>query len=244
MTGAEKFFQELSNDIKLNTAEKRKQEFLDRIIEEGLNADLLFSIYNFYGRDFDKTVEFVLSDKNSIDYSPNVYRINSLIIDKVTKELELYEEIKQKYRERALKIKTDSTLEGKWEDELLPEKEYNFTRNFDEYLEVFVNDLTAQENSKTYQQEPLPREELLEVIDKIKEYFIGFSKSTTFAYNHKPYMINATAFNSKEELVEYCSNLKNCVLFGVLKITNSNKFKLRYGQVEDENTNTQTESDN
>ena len=238
MNDFQKFFQELSNDIKLNTAEKRKQEFLERIAAEGLNADLLFSIYNFYGRDFDKTVEFVLSDKNSIDHSPNVYRINSLIIDKVTKELELYEEIKQKYRQRALKIKTDSTLEGKWEDELLPEKEYNFTRNFDEYLEVFLNDLTAEENSKTYPQESQPREELLEVIDKIKEYFIGFSKSTTFSYNHKPYMINTVAvFDRKEELVEYCSNLKNCVLFRVLKIKNSNKFKLRYEQVEDENTN-------
>lgn len=214
-------------------SKKRLQEFLDRKNKDGLTTNLILDVYRYFASDIINTVKHLLEDETTVDYSANVYKIQCVINDKIANDLKEFEEIKQ----RALR--NDSTLDGKWEDELLPEKEYNFTRNFDEYLEVFLNDLTAEENSKTYSQEPQPREELLEIIDSIKEYFIGFSKSTTFSYNHKPYMINTViAFDGKEGLVEYCANLKNCVLFGVLKITNSNKFKLRYGQVEDENSNT------
>jgi hypothetical protein len=218
-------------------SKKRLQEFLDRKNKDGLTANLILDVYRYFASDTSNTVKHLLGDEPTVDYSANVYKIQCVINDKIANDLKEFEEIKQ----RALR--NDSTLDGKWEDETLPEKEYNFTRNFDEYLEVFLNDLTAQENSKTYPQEPQPREELLEVIDAIKDYFIGFSKSTTFSYNHKPYMINtAVAFGSSEELIEYCSNLKNCVLYRILKIKNSNKFKLRYEQVEDENT--QTESNN
>jgi hypothetical protein len=222
-------------------SKKRLQEFLDRKNKDGLTTNLILDVYRYFGSDISNTVKHLLEDKTAINYSTNVYKIQCVINDKIANDLKEFEEIKQ----RALKIKTDSTLEGKWEDELLPEKEYNFTRNVDEYLKVFLNDLTTEENSKTYPQEPQPREELLEIIDSIKDYFIGFTKSTTFSYNHKPYMNNnVVAFDSREELVEYCSNLKNCVLFRVLKIEKLNKFKLRYGQVEDENPNTQTESNN
>jgi hypothetical protein len=210
-------------------SKKRLQEFLDRKNKDGLTANLILDVYRYFGSDISNTVKHLLDDETAVDYSANVYKIQCVINDKIANDLKEFEVIKQ----RALKIKTDSTLDGKWEDELLPEKEYNFTRNFEEYLEVFLNDLTAEENSKTYSQEPQPREELSKVIDAIKDYFIGFSKSTTFSYNHKPYMINTVvAFDSREELVEYCSNLKNCVLFRVVKIDKLNKFKLRYRQVE------------
>jgi len=215
-------------------SKKRLQEFLVRKNKDGLTTNLILDAYSYFASDIGNTVEHLLEDETAIDYSTNVYKIQCVINDKISNDLKEFEEIKQ----RALKIKTDSTLDGKWEDEPLPEKEYNFTRNFEEYLEVFLSDLTSMD------QEMYSREESLEIIDTIKDYFIGFSKSSTFSYNHKPYMVNSIVFDSKEELVEYFSNLKNCVLYSVLKNKKFNKYKLRYGQVEDETTNTQTESNN
>jgi hypothetical protein len=215
-------------------SKKRLQEFLVRKNKDGLTTNLILDAYSYFASDIGNTVEHLLEDETAIDYSTNVYKIQCVINDKISNDLKEFEEIKQ----RALKIKTDSTLDGKWEDEPLPEKEYNFTRNFEEYLEVFLSDLTSMD------QEMYSREESLEIIDTIKDYFIGFSKSSTFSYNHKPYMVNSIVFDSKDELVEYFSNLKNCVLYSVLKNKKFNKYKLRYGQVEDETTNTQTESNN
>jgi hypothetical protein len=207
-------------------SKKRLQEFLDRKNKDGLTANLIRDVYRYFSSDISNTVEHLLEDETAIDYSTNVYKIQCVINDKIADDIKEFEEIKQ----RALR--NDSTLDGKWEDEPLPEKEYNFTRNFEEYLEVFLSDLTSMD------QEMYSREESLEIIDTIKDYFIGFSKSSTFSYNHKPYMVNSIVFDSKEEMVEYFSNLKNCVLYSVLKNKKFNKYKLRYGQVEDENTNT------
>jgi hypothetical protein len=226
---AQEFIKHIEEESK-----KRLQEFLDRKNKDGLTTNLILDAYSYFASDIGNTVEHLLEDETAIDYSTNVYKIQCVINDKISNDLKEFEEIKQ----RALKIKTDSTLDGKWEDEPLPEKEYNFTRNFEEYLEVFLSDLTSMD------QEMYSREESLEIIDTIRDYFIGFSKSSTFSYNHKPYMVNSFVFDSKEELVEYFSNLKNCVLYSVLKNKKFNRYKLRYGQVEDENSNTQTESNN
>jgi hypothetical protein len=224
---AQEFIKHIEEESK-----KRLQEFLDRKNKDGLTTNLILDAYSYFASDIGNTVEHLLEDETAIDYSTNVYKIQCVINDKISNDLKEFEEIKQ----RALR--NDSTLDGKWEDEPLPEKEYNFTRNFEEYLEVFLSDLTSMD------QEMYSREESLEIIDAIKDYFIGFSKSSTFSYNHKPYMVNSIVFDSKEELVEYFSNLKNCVLYSVLKNKKFNKYKLRYGQVEDETANTQTESNN
>ena len=82
-----------------------------------------------------------------------------------------------------------------------------------------------------------PKNELLATLDQIRPYFFGFLFGSTFIYNHKAYMANDTiGFESVDELVNYCSNLNNCLLYNIefaSTLTAPIKISLRYGQIDE-----------
>lgn len=212
---AQEFIKHIEEESK-----KRLQEILDRKNKDGLTVNLILDVYRYFGSDINNTVKHLLEDKTEVDYNANVYKIKCVINDKIANNLKEFEEIKQ----RALR--NDSTLDGKWEDEPLPEKVYGVAEDFDEFLNVFLN-----ENINIWSEFPQPKEELNEMLNQIKPYFIGFLTLHTFIYNHKSYDCK-TVILSRDELVNYCSNLNNCLLYGVYLLKAPDKFKLRYAQVE------------
>jgi hypothetical protein len=102
----------------------------------------------------------------------------------------------------------------------LPEKFYNYTEDFEEYYEFFLDminfkfvvkqelsDKVIDANKIKYQ---------IEILHEIKGYFSGFVTGPTFIYNHimccpeKPLI-----FGSKEELISFCSKLENTFLYSI-----------------------------
>jgi|694.fasta_scaffold08325_3 hypothetical protein len=210
-------------------SKKQLQEILDRKNKDGLTANLILDVYRYFGSDINNTVKHLLDDETAVDYSANVYKIQCVINDKIINDLKEFEEIKQ----RALR--NNSILDGKWEDEPI-EKEYNLTRNFDEFKEDFLERLKLSEH-RWQSEKNQPKNELLATLDQIRPYFFGFLFGSTFIYNHKAYMANDTiGFESVDELVNYCSNLNNCLLYNIefaSTLTAPIKISLRYGQIDE-----------
>jgi hypothetical protein len=195
-------------------------DLIERFKTEGLTKQLVLDAYK-WGQSVDGVVTILL-DEESLDYNGNVYFIESVIhshiVEQTNNVKNLSKNIEHFYNGPFL---------DKWEDELLPEKVYGVAEDFDEFLNIFLN-----KNINNWSDLPQPKEELNEMLNQIKPYFIGFLTLYTFIYNHKSYDCK-TVILSKDELVNYCSNLNNCLLYGVYLLKAPDKFKLRYGQIDE-----------
>jgi len=113
---------------------------------------------------------------------------------------------------------------------------YKYTENFEEFLKSYLDFLSDYDivNVKFYSDYVAqPIKELAELARSVKGYFTGFATSPFFIYKFKSYPTNnGLSFDTKEALIKHCSQLSNCVFYGVTYSQKTNEYIIRYTEVE------------
>lgn len=112
-----------------------------------------------------------------------------------------------------------------WEDEgIIPEQQLAITYDFDEWLDTCENLIKEESEYKRFPEKTVyPREEIVEDVNRIKDYIDGFLLMPVGIYNHKAIMAQSKQFDTHdfEQVVEYVKNLKSesqkVFLYGLYK---------------------------
>ena len=124
---------------------------------------------------------------------------------------EAYESLIQHFNQIA-KIGENKKFE--WEDEELPEKEYNTGTDFQKWMEQiayeYQQDLEyAERQGSASSLLKITPEKTVELFEPIKEYFDGFIYSDpTGIYNGQVFVNKRKKAKSYEKLVEFCKELR------------------------------------
>jgi len=101
-----------------------------------------------------------------------------------------------------------------WEDEGLPENEFNIGCDFEKWMRAVDEDHqatleVARKNGEYTGREIFSPENTLKCFEPIKEYFDGFVYGgPTGIYNNQSFLVKSNAFYTYEELVEFVKELK------------------------------------
>ena len=150
------------------------------------------------------------------EYSSKIYDKEKEIFNK-----SYYKEVSSYYK-KIEELAKNKKFE--WEDEGVPEEEYGITYDFNEWLDTCEQLVKEESEYKRFPEKTVySREEIVEDVNRIKNYIDGFLLMPVGIYNHKAIMAQSKQFDTHdfEQVVEYVKNVKSesqkVFLYGLYK---------------------------
>jgi hypothetical protein len=202
-------------------SEKRREEtillYQNRVKEEGLTNEIILMAYCGLNKPHpEELASLIITDKDEVNYSANVYKINSVISENNREIAEHFNKLKQ-----PLKKFYQGPLNDKWEDEGLPEETYSIHCDYNKLVEHSKAISKSTDLEVDY-----------DVLSEVSEYFNYYVVTPTFIYDYQARMVESKAFTNKTELLDFCCKLKETsektFLYSVILMTKGLGYKLRF----------------
>lgn len=220
-------------DQRVNENQTLRDVFKDKE-KTVITKELIEKFISITNGSIDKFMELYLSDKEEPEYTSNLYLTKFLFSEIESDRLKKLKESAEQIKIRALN--NTSKYNGKWDVEPeLPERFYSYEppENFDKYFDEYLKRVTYNDEFNHNSCNIESKEVLIELVNNVKKYFSGFLTNSVFIYEHKSCSCEPSIkFQTKEELIKYCSRLTDCALYSI-EILNKSlyTYSLRYAKL-------------
>jgi hypothetical protein len=213
---------------RIKEAEKEREEtillYQNRVKEEGLTNEIILMAYCGLNKPHpEELASLIITDKDEVNYSANVYKINSVISENNREIVTHFNNLKQ-----PLKKFYQGPLNDKWEDEDLPEETYSIHCDYNKLVE---HSKALVENSKALS-ESTGLDVDYDVLSEVSEYFDYYVVTPAFIYDYQARMVETKGFKNKSELLDFCYKLKETsektFLYSVVLLKKGLGYKLRF----------------